>query len=112
MSPRTRGLTNACRSGSVAARSEDPRGQPGQTHAAFLALRRFLRLAGFLAAAFLLRRPPRFLATFGAFFAAGFRADFVRVFFAAIFCTSLRVGMRLGGSRSEGMLHDVYCHLL
>lgn len=45
----------------------------------------FLRLPAFLA----VRLYPRFFATFGAFLAAGFLADFVFVFFAAICVSSV-----------------------
>ena len=63
-------------------------------HHAFLAAF-FLRFDAFMAVFF----APRFFATFGAFLAAGLRADLVLVFLAAIFvCLP---GIREGGSIAD-----------
>jgi hypothetical protein len=42
--------------------------------------------------------------------AAGFRADFVRVFFAAICCFLQKSGTAAYG-HTRCMLQDIYCHL-
>jgi hypothetical protein len=70
-----------------------PYGRLVGDHAFFAFLR---RLPAFLALRF---AGARFFATLGAFFAAGLRADFVRVFFAAIFFDASLMGDEPGSPR-------------